>query len=81
MLTDFSALQTTAETVMCVGDSAGGNLACVVAMRAIEEGIQRASGLVMLYPVLMLGLTPSPSRVLSLMDPLLPLGNLQVMYL
>ena len=33
----------------------------------------------MLYPALFLSMAPSPSRVLSLMDPLLPLGNLEVL--
>jgi len=33
-------LGSTAQSVICVGDSAGGNLAAVVALRALEEGIQ-----------------------------------------
>jgi len=33
-------LGSTAQSVICVGDSAGGNLAAVVALRAVEEGIQ-----------------------------------------
>ncbi len=64
--------------MICVGDSAGANLAGVVAMRALEEGVRPPSGVVMLYPALFLHDTPSPSRIISLMDPLLPLGTLQV---
>ena len=67
-----------AESVICVGDSAGGNLAAVVALRALEEGVQAPSGVMMIYPALYLHMTPCASRVLSLMDPLLPLGTLQV---
>ena len=70
-----------AESVICVGDSAGGNLAAVVALRALEEGIQAPSGVMMIYPALYLHMTPCASRVLSLMDPLLPLGTLQVLTL
>jgi hypothetical protein len=61
-----------------VGDSAGGNLAAVVTLRALELGITEPSGVVMIYPALYLHMTPCPSRVLSLMDPLLPLGTLQL---
>ena len=60
------------------GDSAGGNLAAVVTLRALELGISEPSGVVMIYPALYLHMTPCASRVLSLMDPLLPLGTLQL---
>ena len=33
-------LGSTAQSIICVGDSAGGNLAAVVALRALEEGIK-----------------------------------------
>lgn len=71
-------LGSTAESVICVGDSAGGNLAGVVALRCLEERVRPPSGVVMLYPALFLHDTPSPSRMISLMDPLLPLGTLQM---
>lgn len=71
-------LGSTAQSVICVGDSAGGNLAAAVALRALEEGIRPPCGVVMIYPALYLHMTPCASRVLSLMDPLLPLGTLQL---
>jgi acetyl esterase/lipase len=71
-------LGSSAQSVICAGDSAGGNLAAVVALRAIEEGIQPPCGVMMIYPALYLHMTPCASRVLSLMDPLLPLGTLQL---
>jgi hypothetical protein len=44
----------------------------------LELGITQPSGVVMIYPALYLHMTPCASRVLSLMDPLLPLGTLQL---
>ncbi|EKX51250.1 hypothetical protein GUITHDRAFT_134743 [Guillardia theta CCMP2712] len=77
-LAHASTLGSTAKSVICVGDSAGGNLAATVAIRALQLGIKPPAGVVMLYPALYLHLTPSPSRILAMMDPLLPLGNLQL---
>jgi len=77
-LQNANLLGSTAQTVICVGDSAGANLATVVAFRAVEEGIKRPSAVIALYPALFLSLAPSPSRVLSIMDPLLPLANLRL---
>jgi hormone-sensitive lipase len=73
-----SQLGSSAKSILCVGDSAGGNLAAVVTLRALELGITQPSGVVMIYPALYLHMTPCASRVLSLMDPLLPLGTLQL---
>jgi hypothetical protein len=56
------------------GDSAGGNLNIGVAMKCIELGIQPPAGLFLAYVPVLLSLVPSPSRLLCLMDPLLPFG-------
>ena len=59
---------------MICGDSAGGNLAVSVAMRAASYGIRVPDAVVSVYGCMLVKYTPSPSRVLSLMDPLLPIG-------
>nr|CAH8850751.1 unnamed protein product [Trichobilharzia regenti] len=59
------------------GDSAGGNLALGVCMRALHDGIlDSPAGLFLAYTPVLVSLTPSPSRLLSLCDPLLPIGVL-----
>ncbi|XP_056010937.1 hormone-sensitive lipase-like [Ostrea edulis] len=64
----------TGETLCLAGDSAGGNLIISTALRAASYGIQIPDGIMAAYPVVLVRYTPSPSRILSLMDPLLPVG-------
>ncbi|PNF38504.1 hypothetical protein B7P43_G03977 [Cryptotermes secundus] len=64
----------TAEKVILVGDSAGANLNIGVAMKCIELGIRPPSGLFLAYVPVLVSIVPSPSRLLCLMDPLLPFG-------
>jgi len=66
----------TAERVCLAGDSAGGNLCITVSMRALTSGIRVADGIMAAYPATMLTTDASPSRLLTLIDPLLPLGVL-----
>uniref|UniRef100_A0A8C6WN75 Hormone-sensitive lipase n=1 Tax=Neogobius melanostomus TaxID=47308 RepID=A0A8C6WN75_9GOBI len=66
----------TGETVCLVGDSAGGNLCVTVSMRAAAYGVRMPDGIVAVYPVTLLTAYASPSRLLTLMDPLLPLSVL-----
>ena len=62
---------------MCmVGDSAGANLCVATALRAASFGLRVPDGIVSIYGSLLVKYTPSPSRILSLMDPLLPVGIL-----
>eukprot|EP01063_Lacrimia_lanifica_P008292 TRINITY_DN15362_c0_g2_i2.p1 TRINITY_DN15362_c0_g2~~TRINITY_DN15362_c0_g2_i2.p1 ORF type:complete len:938 (+),score=326.71 TRINITY_DN15362_c0_g2_i2:51-2864(+) len=63
--------------VILTGDSAGGNLAVAVTLKAIMKGDRRPDGVVCSYPVLNVKLAASPSRMLALMDALLPLGLLE----
>jgi hormone-sensitive lipase len=56
------------------GDSAGANLNIGVTMKCIELGIRPPSGLFLAYVTVLVSLVPSPSRLLCLMDPLLPYG-------
>ncbi|XP_077985551.1 hormone-sensitive lipase-like [Glandiceps talaboti] len=70
------ALGSSGKHICLVGDSAGGNLAIAVAMRAANYGIRVPDGIVTCYAPFQVRYSPSPSRILSLMDPLLPLGVL-----
>ncbi|KAK3798516.1 hypothetical protein RRG08_063525 [Elysia crispata] len=67
-------LGSTGEKIIVVGDSAGGNLAVSTALRAASFGIRAPDGAVLVYPCTVVKYTPSPARLLSLMDPLLPVG-------
>jgi|SRR6218665_3766320 len=63
-----------AEKICIVGDSAGANMALSVAMRLASCGLRQPDAVISIYGGLLVKYTPSPSRILSLMDPLLPLG-------
>ncbi len=65
---------TTAERVCICGDSAGGNLSVALALRAIAMGIRVPDGILSAYGTFLVRYTPSPARIMALMDPLLPLG-------
>jgi hormone-sensitive lipase len=64
--------------VCIVGDSAGANLAVAVSLKAIVSGIRQPDGILSVYGCLLVKYTPSPSRILALMDPLLPIGVLSL---
>ncbi|XP_037372586.1 hormone-sensitive lipase [Talpa occidentalis] len=69
-------LGSTGERICLAGDSAGGNLCLTVSLRAAAYGVRMPDGVMAAYPATMLQSTASPSRLLSLMDPLLPLSVL-----
>ncbi|XP_051949553.1 hormone-sensitive lipase-like [Xyrauchen texanus] len=69
-------LGSTAERVCLVGDSAGGNLCITVSMKAMSYGVRIPDGIVAAYPATLLTTDSSPSRLLTLIDPLLPLSVL-----
>jgi acetyl esterase/lipase len=58
--------------VLLAGDSAGGNLALCVALKAVMEGVRVPDGLFLLYPALFCYPTPTPSRLLFGNDPVIP---------
>lgn len=64
----------TCENVVFVGDSAGGNLNTACVIKCIEMGIRLPMGLFNIYAPYSVGFTVSPSRFLSLIDPVLPYG-------
>ena len=72
----FFVSGSTGENVIVTGDSAGGNLAVTVALRAIAHKVRRPTGIMSTYGCMLVKYVPSPSRLLALMDPLLPLGIL-----
>jgi hormone-sensitive lipase len=57
--------------IIFAGDSAGGNLALAVMIRAINEGLRVPDGILLSYPATYLQFSPSPARIMSLLDPLL----------
>ena len=63
--------------IVIAGDSAGGNLAVAVCLKAVLQGVRPPAGVVCAYPVLNVKLAASPSRLLALMDSLLPLGLME----
>ncbi|GAU98930.1 hypothetical protein RvY_10002-2 [Ramazzottius varieornatus] len=65
----------TGKKIVLVGDSAGGNLVFGVAFQAFAQSIRMPDGILALYAPLFTRYTPSPSRVISLMDPLIPIGD------
>ncbi|KAM9250326.1 LOW QUALITY PROTEIN: hormone-sensitive lipase-like [Cariama cristata] len=69
-------LGSTAQRVCLAGDSAGGNLCLTVSLRAAAVGVQPPDGIMAAYPVTLVQAAASPSRLLTLLDPLLPLGVL-----
>ncbi|XP_012589099.1 PREDICTED: hormone-sensitive lipase [Condylura cristata] len=69
-------LGSTGERICLAGDSAGGNLCFTVSLRAAAYGVRVPDGIMAAYPATMLMSTASPSRLLSLIDPLLPLSVL-----
>ncbi|XP_071987589.1 hormone-sensitive lipase isoform X2 [Engystomops pustulosus] len=69
-------LGSTGERICLAGDSAGGNLCITVSLRAASVGIRLPDGIMVAYPATLLQATASPSRLLTLMDPLLPLSVL-----
>lgn len=69
-------LGSTGERICLAGDSAGGNLCLTVSLRAAAYGVRVPDGIMAAYPATMLQTTASPSRLLSLIDPLLPISVL-----
>ncbi|CAN9503549.1 unnamed protein product [Ophioblennius macclurei] len=75
-LNNCHLLGSTAERVCLAGDSAGGNLCITVSMKAVSTGVRVPDGIMAAYPAALMTMDISPSRLLTLIDPLLPLGVL-----
>ncbi len=75
-LLNKDSLGWTGEKIVCVGDSAGGVLVTNIVQRSIFHDIRIPDALVPIYTPFLLSYSLSPSRLLSVMDPLLNLGIL-----
>ncbi|KAF0977148.1 hypothetical protein FDP41_003801 [Naegleria fowleri] len=60
------------------GDSAGGNLALATIYRAIRDDIRLPDAVVLSYPATYLDFNPSPSRQISVIDPLVNINFLRL---
>jgi len=69
-------LGTTGERIVVTGDSAGGNMLLTMTLKLKELGIRQPDLLVPVYPTTLVKTDISPSRLLSVMDPILPIGVL-----
>ena len=67
----FISIQLNFENTFISGDSAGGNLVASLALKTIIHNIRIPDSTVMSYSVLLMKFYPSPSRLLSLIDPVL----------
>ncbi|XP_053493714.1 lipase, hormone-sensitive a isoform X1 [Ictalurus furcatus] len=75
-LKNCQLLGSTAERVCLAGDSAGGNLCITVSLKAMSHGVRIPDGIMAAYPATLLTTDASPSRFLTLIDPVLPLSVL-----
>lgn len=75
-LKNCHVLGSTGERIVVAGDSAGANLLTAMTLKCIDLGIPKPHGLFLAYVPMFLNFIPSPARLLSKMDPLLPFGFL-----
>jgi hormone-sensitive lipase len=75
-----ASLGWTGARVLFIGDSAGGNLVASMHVHMITNmlAVPRADFLILAYPVLDLSQSSSPSRAMSIVDPMLPLATLRM---
>lgn len=73
-LKNCDILGSTCEKVIFAGDSAGANLVLATLLKCIDMKIRKPDGIFVAYCPVLVGFDPSPSRLLCLMDPLLPFG-------
>lgn len=71
LLANAESIGVSLNKIIFAGDSAGGNLALAVLLRAIHDGIRLPDAMMLSYPATYLHFAPSPARIVSLLDPLL----------
>ncbi|KOX80857.1 Hormone-sensitive lipase [Melipona quadrifasciata] len=69
-------LGSTAQKIIFAGDSAGANLNLGVTLKCLQLNIRKPDGIFMAYTPVLVDFVLSPSRLLCLTDPLLPMGFL-----
>ena len=70
MRDNFEMLGTTGENVIFAGDSAGANFVLGVTLQCIRHNLPGPNNLCLFYPAMIVQTFPSPSRLISLLDPL-----------
>lgn len=75
-LNNSASLGSTGKKICLVGDSAGANLAVSTALRAVHRGVRPPDGVLSIYGSFHVRYAPSPSRLMAILDPILPLGLL-----
>lgn len=76
VLKNHNFLGSTGEKILTVGDSAGANLLLSCTLKCINTGVPPPHGILAAYVPTLIKFVPSPSRLLCMMDPLLPFGFL-----
>ena len=76
-LNNAERLGSTGEKIVFCGDSAGANLMTSVTLKCIMCGVRLPDSVVVAYPPYRFDNSPTPSRILCLMDALLPMGILK----
>lgn len=69
-------LGSTCEKIILCGDSAGANLSLATLLKCIDMKIRKPDGIFLAYCPILVAFDPSPSRLLCVMDPLIPFGFL-----
>lgn len=73
VLNNCHKLGWTGERICLAGDSAGGNLCLVLCLKMLQLQLRCPDAIFCAYTPVMLNAHPSPSKVLTCMDPLIPL--------
>lgn len=75
-LRNCELLGSTCERVILCGDSAGANLSLATLLKCIDMKIRKPDGIFIAYCPILVAFDPSPSRLLCILDPLIPFGFL-----
>lgn len=64
--------------IFITGDSAGGNFSCALTYRCIEDEYRKPDGVILTYPATNISKSPSTSRIISYIDPLVNINFLKL---
>ncbi|XP_060532409.1 hormone-sensitive lipase isoform X2 [Cylas formicarius] len=74
ILKNHHLLGSTGKRIIAAGDSAGANLLLSLTLKCVNENIPPPHGVFVAYVPTLIKFVPSPSRLLCMMDPMLPFG-------